>query len=127
MEIVITELFVPLLATILTALVAIGGKLILNLIEKKTGLQNLSLATDSAIKLAQITVGELQQAIVADLKAASADGKLTEEEISSIKRELLRKTRSKMGDSAINVLTAARVDLNALILGAADDWISTMK
>lgn len=52
------------------------------------------------------TVLELQQTVVDDLKAASADGKLTQDEITELGKKLLQGTLAKMSDSGIGVLKA---------------------
>jgi len=48
---------------------------------KATQLDTVNRAQQELIKLAQITVGELKQTVVDGMKAAHADGKLTQDEI----------------------------------------------
>ena len=67
------------------------------------------------------------QTVVADLKATREDGKLTESEIASLGHKLLVKTKEKMSVPAMNLLTAAAVDVNALIKGAGESWINALK
>jgi len=61
------------------------------------------------------------------MKAASKDGKLTKDEIAALGQLLYEKTTAKLSDSAMNVLTAAQVDISALITGTAEQMISGMK
>ena len=77
--------------------------------------------------MAIITVGELQQTIVDDLKANAADGKLTKEEIAMLGEKLVEKTLEKMSQPVYNLLNAAGTDIIALIKGAGEDWINSLK
>lgn len=75
---------------------------------------------------AQTTVGELQQTTVEAMKAAAADGKLTEDQIRTLKADLLRMTREKLAEPTVQLLEAAKLDINAMIQGAAEDLINQM-
>lgn len=73
------------------------------------------------------TVGELQQTVVDGLKAAASDGKLTQEEVSALNAKLLELVKAKMAQPAIDLLSAAQIDINALIIGMAESAIKKMK
>lgn len=73
------------------------------------------------------TVDELQQTVVDGLKAAASDGKLTPEEVSALNAKLLDLVKAKMAQPAINLLSAAQIDINALIVGMAEAAIKKMK
>lgn len=73
------------------------------------------------------TVGELQQTVVDGLKAAASDGKLTPEEVSALNAKLLELVKAKMAQPAIDILSAAQIDINALIIGMAESAIKKMK
>ena len=73
------------------------------------------------------TVDELQQTVVDGLKAAASDGKLTPEEVSALNAKLLDLVKAKMAQPAIDLLSAAQIDLNALIAGMAEAAIKKMK
>ncbi len=73
------------------------------------------------------TVGELQQTVVDGLKAAASDGKLTPEEVSALNAKLLDLVKAKMAQPAIDLLSAAQIDINALIIGMAESAIKKMK
>ena len=60
------------------------------------------------------------------MKAASKDGKLTKDEIAALGQLLYEKTTAKLSDSAMSVLTAAQVDISALITGTAEQLIGQM-
>ena len=99
-------------------LIGAFGAWVLKKIGKREGLKGISTATDEVIKMAIITVGELQQTIVDDLKANAADGKLTKEEIAMLGEKLVEKTLEKMSQPVYNLLNAAGTDIIALIKGA---------
>ena len=108
-------------------LIGAFGAWVLKKIGKREGLKGISTATDEVIKMAIITVGELQQTIVDDLKANAADGKLTKEEIAMLGEKLVEKTLEKMSQPVYNLLDAAGTDIIALIKGTGEDWINSLK
>ena len=108
-------------------LIGVFGAWVLKKIGKREGLKGISNANDEVIKMAIITVGELQQTIVDDLKANAADGKLTKEEIAMLGEKLVEKTLEKMSQPVYNLLNAAGTDIIALIKGAGEDWINSLK
>ena len=120
---VIIENLVSIFSAALIALIGVLGSMITVRLEKKTRLQNINLAQQQLVKMAQQTVEELQQTVVDKLKAARADGKLTESEIKALGAALVDKTIAKMSNSAIALLNSAGVDIIALIHGAAEAHI----
>lgn len=112
--------------TAATALIGIAGAWALAKIGQNKNLVNLNIAISQVIDAAQQTVGELQQTVVEDLKAAAPDGKLTDEQIAGLKRQLVQKTSEKLTAPAVQLLEAAKLDINALIRGVAEDMINGM-
>ena len=88
---------------------------------------SIATATDQVVKAAQLTVGELQQTVVEKLKAAAGSGKLNETQIAELGELLKTKTLQKLSTPVIDLLTAAAVDVQALIIGAGEDWIGKIK
>lgn len=105
---------------------AFGAWLTLQL-GKSTKLNSINKAQAEIISLAEQTVSELQQTTVEQMKAANKDGKLTPDEIRELGTLLFDKVTAKMSVSAAELLTAAKVDVSALITGAAESWIATIK
>ena len=70
---------------------------------------------------------ELQQTVVDEWKAASADGKLTEDEVMELGIMLIQKATAKMSEPTKNLLQAVGVDLAALIQGAGEAMIRELK
>ena len=127
MENIIIETVVQIFEALLLMLISLLGTWLTAKLAKRTELANIAAATDEATRVAQQTVMELQQTVVDNLKAASADGKLTKEEIAELKELLLDVAMDKLSDTAKNMLTAAGVDISAVIRGAGEAFIRQMK
>jgi hypothetical protein len=95
---ILIENAVNVIAAFFIALIGVFGAWLTAKLGKITQLDTVNKAQQELIKLAQITVGELKQ-----------------------------KTTAKLSDSAMSVLTAAQVDISALITGTAEQLISGMK
>lgn len=124
---VIIENIVRIVAALLMMLISVGGAYLTSLIAKHEKLKSISEATQQVIEAAIQTTGELQQTVVGDLKAASADGKLSEEEINTLYHDVVVLTLDKLSVPTINLLNAVGADIEAIIHGATEDWINTMK
>ena len=124
---VIIENIVKIVAALLMMLISVGGAYLTSLIAKHEKLKSISEATQQVIDAAIQTTGELQQTVVGDLKAASAGGKLSEEEINTLYHDVAVLTLDKLSVPTINLLNAVGADIEAIIHGATEDWINTMK
>ena len=124
---ILIENAVNIAAAFFIALIGVFGAWLTAKLGKATQLDTVNRAQQELIKLAQITVGELKQTVVDGMKAASKDGKLSKEEISQLGQLLFEKTTAKLSASAMKVLTAAQVDISALITGTAEHLIGQMK
>ena len=114
-------------ATLLITLIGVLGTYLTMQLGKNTNLKNINDAQKELIRAAKITVGELQQTMVSQLKAANSDGKLTPQEIASLRAKLLDKTVEKLSTPAYALLSAASVDVEGLILGVGESWIERIK
>lgn len=114
------------IATLLITLIGVLGAWLTAKIGKRVELTNINKAKDELIAAAQQTVLELQQTVVEGMKAAAEDGKLSDDEVESLCIMLMTKTKEKMSLSAIRLLEAAAVDVNALIRGAGEALIEWM-
>lgn len=127
MNAVVIETIVSVLANLAVTLIGVLGAWLLAQIGKTQELKNINTAVEELTGAAEQTVLELQQTVVDGLKEASADGKLTKDEIERLGKLLLKGTLAKMSDSGIKVLKAANVDINAIVTGAGEALIATMK
>ncbi|MEA4915137.1 MAG: hypothetical protein VB061_11275 [Christensenella sp.] len=124
---ILIENAVNIAAAFFIALIGVIGAWLTAKLGKSTQLDTVNRAQQELIKLAQITVGELKQTVVDGMKAAHKDGKLTKQEIAQLGQLLFEKTTAKLSASAVGVLTAAQVDISALITGTAEHLIGQMK
>lgn len=127
MNTVIIETIVSVLANLAITLIGVAGAWLLAQISKSQQLANINSAVGELTTAAEQTVYELQQTVVDGLKEASADGKLTQDEITNLGKLLLEGTLQKMSDSGLNVLKAANVDINAIVTGAGEALIAKIK
>ena len=114
-------------ATLLITLIGVLGTYLTLQLGKNAHLRNINDAQKELIRAAKITVGELQQTMVSQLKDANSDGKLTPQEIASLRAKLLDKTVEKLSAPAYALLSAASVDVEGLILGVGESWIERIK
>lgn len=127
MNAVVIETIVSVLANLAVTLIGVLGAWLLAQISKTQELKNINTAVEELTGAAEQTVLELQQTVVDGLKEASADGKLTKDEIERLGKLLLKGTLAKMSDSGIKVLKAANVDINAIVTGAGEALIARIK
>ena len=127
MNTVIIETIVSVLANLAITLIGVAGAWLVTQIGKSQQLKTINAAVGELTTAAEQPVYELQQTVVDDLKAASADGKLTQEEITVLGKKLLEGALAKMSDSGIGVLKAANVDINAIVTGAGEALIARIK
>ncbi len=129
MEMIVNALIdsgVQVLVALAVALIGVAGTWLTTQIGKVKQLQTVQIAVDEAKNAAITTALELQQTVVDDLKAAAVDGKLTKEEIAKLKNDLLAMSMAKLSNASVKVLTAAGVDISAIITGAAEAMVGQM-
>lgn len=94
---------------------------------KNLKLKNLNIAVQKVCEIARQTAGELQQTIVADLKAENPGGKLTPEQIDDLGFRLLNLVKLKLDDASKELIIASGADLDALITGECESYLNIMK
>lgn len=124
---VIMENLVEIAAAAVITLLGVFGSYLTIKMGQIVELKSINTAQQEVIKMSQQTVGELQQTVVNILKAASADGKLTQEDIYSLSSSLVDITKKKLAAPTVQLLEAAKVDIIALIQGAGEAWIEELK
>lgn len=125
-ELLITQA-AQLVSNIVITLVGIFAAWAISKLKAHLELKNLTAALDTCLKMTQVTVGELQQKFVEDMKMANEDGKLTPDEIKELNSSLLMYTKEKMTPEIINVIVSAGIDINKLILDAGENYIQELK
>ena len=124
---ILIEQTVTTVARILEALVLAYGAWALEKIGKNKKLQNLNLANEELCSIIKQTVREFNQTIVTHLKETSTNGKLTQEQIDALRDELLASVKAKASEAAIQMITAAGADLDALIIGQCEAYLDALK
>lgn len=127
MEQAIIEVVVNVLAELAVTLIGVFGAWLIAKLAKRAELAGIQSATDELISAAQLTVMELQQTTVEGLKEASADGKLTPEDVTRLGQMLLKKTMDKMSEPSMKLLQKAGTDTEAIIRGAGEALIASIK
>ncbi len=127
MNTVIIETVVSVVSNLVITLIGVLGAWLVAQIGKTQQLKTINAAVGELTNAAETTVLELQQTVVDGLKEASADGKLTQAEITNLGKLLLDGALAKMSDSGIGVLKAANVDVNAIVTGAGEALIAKIK
>ena len=118
---------VNILSELAIMLIGVGGAWLTMQLAKRKGIETINAAQQEVITMAQITVGELSQTVVGKLKAAHENGKLDKSEITDLGIDLINLTKAKLSAPTIALLEAAGVDIIALIRGAGEDWINSLK
>ena len=127
MNTVIIETIVSIVSNLVITLIGVAGAWLVVQIGKHQELKTINAAVGELTTAAETTVQELNQTVVEGLKEASADGKLTREEIQHLGKLLLEGTLAKMSNAGINVLKAANMDINAIIISAGEALIARIK
>ncbi len=126
MELILENL-VNIAAALLLAILSVAGAWLSAALSRSEQLKSIHAAQQELLQQTRLTVGQLQQELVEGMKARSADGKLSGEEVAELKALLLQKTLAKLSAPAAGLLQAAGVDLAAFIASAAEDWILQRK
>lgn len=121
------ENLISLLSVLLVTVITVALSRLTAKLAGHKELENLSAAISEVSLLAAQTVDELQQTAVSGLKEASADGKLSDEEIRLLGKSLVTLTTAKLGAPVTGVLNAAGVDLAALIRSAGEARVLALK
>ena len=124
---VIIENIVKIIGALLMMLISVGGAYLTALIARNEKLKGIELATQQIIDAALQTAGELQQTMVNDMKEASADGKLSKEDIATLGRDVVELTLLKLSQPTKDLINGAGGDIEAIIHGATEAWLEEIK
>ena len=124
---VIIENIVRIVAALLMMLISVGGAYLTSLIARNEKLKSIGMATQQIVDAALQTAGELQQTMVNDMKEASADGKLSKEDIATLGRDVVELTLLKLTQPTKDLINGAGGDIEAIIHGATEAWLEEIK
>ena len=114
-------------ALVVISAIGILGTYILNKIRQNKNLENIGIATEQVITATQATVRRLQQTLVEAYKEAAPDGKLTPEQIAELKTKVQLITLEQLSQPTLNLLIAAKIDIEAMIANAAEAYINKIE
>lgn len=112
---------------LLMLVIGVAFAYLTKLIGKSKGLENIAAAMDELERVVKTVVGDLQQTVVEGLKAASVDGKLSEEEVYDLGRLLIKKTYEQLSNPASETIRAAGIDIDEAIHSFAEAYIAKIK
>jgi hypothetical protein len=118
-----TQIIFELLMLLVGVLFAYLGKLL----AKTKKMEHINMAMYELESVVKNVVGEIQQTTVDGLKEASADGKLTKDEIKRLGVLLVSHTLDQLSAPASETLIAAGVDIEGMIHSIAEAWIAEIK
>lgn len=112
---------------LLMLVIGVAFAYLTKLIGKSRKLEHIASAMEELERVVKNVVGDLQQTVVEGLKAASADGKLSDEDIYDLGRLLVRKTSEQLSNPAASTLKAAGIDIENMIHSIAEAYIERIK
>ena len=123
----IIEVFVQVITAILLGTVSIAFAYVGKWMGQTKKLETVAAAMSQLEDVVQNVVGELQQTMVEGLKAASVDGKLSQEDIYDLGKLLVRKASEQLSNPAASTLKAAGIDIENMIHSIAEAHIERIK
>lgn len=97
------------------------------IVGKSKRLEHIAAAMDELERVVKTVVGDLQQTVVEGLKAASVDGKLSDEEVYDLGKLLVLKVSEQLSDPASTTIKAAGIDMTEAIHSIAEAYIAKIK
>lgn len=108
-------------------IVGIAFAYLSRLMAKSQKLEHIATAMDELERVTKNVVGDLQQTVVEGLKAASVDGKLSDEEIYDLGKMLVMKVSEQLSDPAATTIKSAGIDITGTIHSIAEAYIAKIK
>lgn len=124
---VIIEVAVQVIGAILMGIIGVAFAYLTKLVGKTKELEHVASAMDELENVVTTVVGDLQQTIVENLKAASADGKLSQEDIYDLGKLLVMKVKEQLSNPASTTIQAAGIDMTEAIHSIAEAYIARIK
>jgi hypothetical protein len=124
---VLIEVGTQIIFELLMLLVGVLFAYLSKLLAKTKKMEHINMAMYELESVVKNVVGEIQQTTVDGLKEASADGKLTKDEIKRLGVLLVSHTLDQLSAPASETLIAAGVDIEGMIHSIAEAWIAEIK
>lgn len=124
---VLIDVGTQVLFDLLMLVIAVAFAYLSQLTAKTRKLDHISAAMGELEKVVKTVVGELQQTVVDQMKAASEDGKLSKAEIKSLGELLIDKAIEQLSNPASETIRAAGIDMEDAIHSIAEAYIAKIK
>lgn len=124
---VIIQYVAEILGLLIITVIGVLGAALLKKINENSKLTNISKASEQVIGATQETVRRLQQTLVDSWKESAVDGKLTAEQVVELKKKVLEITLEQLGQPVLDLLAAAKIDVESMITNAAESYINQTK
>lgn len=124
---VIIQYVAEILGLLIITAIGILGAALLKKLNQSSKLGNISEATKQVIEATCETVRRLQQTLVDEWKSSSPDGKLTPQQVVELKQKVVTITLEQLGQPVLDLLAAAKIDIEAMITNAAESYINQLK
>lgn len=124
---VIIEVIVQVIGALLMGVIGVAFAYLTKLVGKTKELEHVASAMDELENVVTTVVGDLQQTIVENLKAASVDGKLSQEDIYDLGKMLVMKVSEQLSNPASTTIKAAGIDMTEAIHSIAEAYIAKIK
>lgn len=123
----IIEVTVQVIGALLMGVIGVAFAYLTKLVGKTKELEHVASAMDELENVVTTVVGDLQQTIVENLKAESADGKLSQEDIYDLGKLLVMKVKEQLSNPASTTIQAAGIDMTEAIHSIAEAYIARIK
>lgn len=123
----IVQYVAEILGLLIVTTIGVLGAALLKKLNQNSKLSNIAKATAQVVAASQETVRRLQQTYVEGWKENAVDGKLTPEQIVELKQKTIEITLEQLGQPILDLLAAAKIDVEAMITNAAESYINQMK
>ena len=123
----IIEVTVQVIGALLMGIIGVAFAYLTKLVGKTKELEHVASAMDELENVVTTVVGDLQQTIVENLKAASKDGKLSQEDIYDLGKLLVMKVKEQLSNPASTTIQAAGIDMTEAIHSIAEAYIAKIK
>jgi uncharacterized membrane protein YebE (DUF533 family) len=124
---VLVNQLVPLFAAVLAGLTAVAIARFNKWVRTKTDSEELLTTMDSVYQIVDVTVADANATVVAGLKEAAADGKITKEEANEIKDSVFSQIKNNITPKSAKVLSRVIGDLDSYLMSLIEKLVSEAK
>ena len=117
----------PLFAAVIAGLVAVAIARFNKWIRTKTDSEEVLTTFDSVFNIVEVAVADANATVVTSLKAAAADGKITEQEAIDIKNKVFKQIKDTIPPKSAKVLSKVIADLDAYLMSLIEKLVSEAK